>query len=63
MDASFVSPCLLQGLANVLWGLGKLGVELTPELQQMVDALCAEALAQLTHARHKGALGCVYCAL
>jgi hypothetical protein len=48
-----------QGLANILWALGKLGVKLTHEVRAMVDALAREMAAQLTHARHKGARGCV----
>ncbi|KAL4859186.1 putative aldo-keto reductase 2 [Chlorella vulgaris] len=44
-----------QGLANTIWGLGKLGVKVTThEVRSMVDALCGEVTAQLTHSRHKG---------
>ena len=47
--------CPPQGLANILWGLGKLGVKVTHEVRQMVEALTDEMLEQLTRARHKGA--------
>ena len=48
-------PCRCrQGLANILWGMGKLGVKVSHEVRQMVDALCREVQAQLTHSRHKG---------
>jgi hypothetical protein len=47
-----------QGLANTIWGLGKLGVKATThEVRCMVDALCGEVTAQLTHSRHKGEAG------
>ncbi|PSC71010.1 Tbc2 translation chloroplastic isoform B [Micractinium conductrix] len=45
-----------QGLANIVWGLGKMGVKVTHEVRQMVEVLGREMAAQLTHARHKGSL-------
>ena len=45
----------LQGLANIVWGLGKMGVRVTHEIRQMVEALSREMVAQLTDSRHKGA--------
>lgn len=47
-------PTALQGLANILWALGKLGVKVTHEIRQMVEALTEEMLEQLTRSRHKG---------
>lgn len=47
-------PGRLQGLANIVWGLGKMGVKVTHEVRQMVEVLGREMTAQLTHARHKG---------
>ena len=51
------APCCtcLQGLANIVWGLGKMGVRVTHEIRQMVEALSREMVAQLTDSRHMGA--------
>jgi hypothetical protein len=38
-----------------VWGLGKMGVRVTHEIRQMVEALSREMVAQLTDSRHKGA--------
>jgi hypothetical protein len=46
-----------KGLANIVWGLGKMGVKVTHEVRAMVDCLGRELAAQLTHARHKGERG------
>lgn len=43
-----------QGLANIMWALGKMGAKVTPEVRQMVDVLGREMVAQITHSRHKG---------
>lgn len=59
MSATHPSPSprtRTQGLANIVWGLGKMGVKVTHEVRQMVEVLGREMTAQLTHARHKGEL-------
>lgn len=43
-----------QGLSNTVWALGKLGVKLTFEIRQLVDACCLEIYNQLAHQRYKG---------
>eukprot|EP00887_Chlorella_sp_A99_P006564 scaffold3.g6564.t1 len=42
-----------QGLANVLWSLGKMGTRLTFEVSRLVDVVCGEMLAQLGSGRHR----------
>ncbi len=44
----------MQGLANTVWSLGKLGVKLTFEVRQLVDTCCNEVYNQLAHQRYKG---------